>query len=337
MRRLTALTVLLPLALMLAATARAQDESALLRFKFTPGDTMRYRIYAEVGGTASMDMPIPMPPLPSGEAMPRQVPIQMLVQGEGVGKVLRVSPEGAARLQVRADNLALKMQVMGQTIEASLKGGKYEVKQNGQKVEAGKLPMLAQKTQIPLVQAPIEIKVGSRGELMDLAAPGFGSLATLLPGMSMKDLIKGQFLLPEQPLTVGQPWEETRTEPMPGTSQTVTSNTKLTLNGIQSWADGRKIANIRVESVTSGHDLDLGAAAAAHAPAGAPPLSGTMSMDAQSAGTMLFDLTRGMMVRYDFQVNLQMSMRSTMSTPQQGQLPMNMDMQITVKGAIAKT
>jgi len=335
MRRLTAVTLLL-LTLTLAATAWAQDNSALLRFKFAPGDTMRYRIHADIAGTASMDLPMPMPPLPSGQAMPRQVPIQVVVQGEGLGKVLRVSPEGAARLQVSADNLTFKMQVMGQTIEMWLKGGKYEFRQNGQKMEGGSVPMLPKNAKVPLLQAPIELKIGPRGEVTDLAIPGVGSLATLVPGMSMQDLMKNQFLLPEQPLAVGQPWEDSRTEPFPGTSQTVSSNSKLTLNGMETWTAGRKIANIRVESVTSGHDLDIGAAAAAHAPAGAPPMSGTRSMDAQSAGTMLFDITRGMVVRYDFQANLQISMHSTMSTPQQGQLPMNVDVQMTVKGALAK-
>jgi hypothetical protein len=148
--------------------------------------------------------------------------------------------------------------------------------------------------------------------------------------------MKGQILLPEQPLIVGQPWGQTQTETLPGTSTPISYEMKMALNGIETWAGGRKIANIRVEAVVAGHNVDMGQAMKQGMPQGAPPMSGTMSIDEQLGGAMLFDTTRGVLIRFDFQLNVQMSMNGAVSAPQQGNQNMDMDMQFTIKGALAK-
>jgi hypothetical protein len=312
----------------------APAESVLLRLKFKPNETMRYRIYAEVEGQMRMDLPMPA----AGAGMPGEMPIHMVVQGEGVAKVLGVDAAGGARLRVRADNLSLKMELMGQRMEMSVKGGKYEFKQNDQQVEGGKLPPILGKMRIPFLQDPIEIKLGPRGEVLDLAIPGIGDLAAMVPGMSMREAMKNQWLLPEEPLTVGQLLEESRSQAVPGTQALATTAVKMMLKSVETWSGGRQIANLRVESVVSAHDVDLGAAArATGAASGAPPMSGTMSMDQQLAGNMQFDATRGMMMRFDFQLSQQMSMSSSFDVPNQGPQTMNMGMQLSINGAVAKT
>jgi hypothetical protein len=314
------------------------EQSALLRLKFAPNETMRYRIHADAEGTMRMNMPM------SGQGgqssmMPGELPVHMVIQGEGVAKVLRVDASGAARLRVSADNLKMIIDIMGQNMAFSVTGGKYSVTQNGKRVEGGKIPMIPGGGKIPVLQEPIELKIGPRGELLDLAIPGFTEMMKMMPGMSLKDMMKGQVLLPEQPLLLGQPWSESKNETLPGTNAPITYEMKMALNGIETWAGGRKIANIRVESVTTGHNIDMGQAmqqGAKGMPQGMPPMSGTMSIDQQLGGTMQFDTTRGMLIRFDFQLNQQMSMNGAVPTPQQGSQNMDMDMQFTIKGALAK-
>ena len=359
MQRLTALVVVLAVLLTAGVSAYGQEESApqeqpvpqaqpvpqeqptppaesvLLRLKFKSGETMRYRIYAEMDGVARMDMPMPG----GAPEMPGQMPLHAVAQGEGVAKVLGVDATGAARLRVRAENLSFKMDLMGHKLEMSVKGGSYTVKVDGEKAEGGKIPMMPGNMKIPFIQEPLEIKIGPRGEVLDLVIPGMGDLSSLMPGMSMKEMMKSQLLLPAEPLTVGQTWSESKSETLPGMNTPVTTDIKLTLNSVETWGGDRKIANIRVESVTAMKDFDLGAAmqAAGTAAQGAPPMSGTMSMDQQLAGNMQFDATQGILVRFDFQANQQMSMHSTVTVPQQGAQSMGMDMQFTLKGAVAKT
>jgi hypothetical protein len=359
MQRLTALVVVLAVLLTAGVSAYGQEESApqeqpvpqaqpapqeqptppaesvLLRLKFKSGETMRYRIYAEMDGVARMDMPMPG----GAPEMPGQMPLHAVAQGEGVAKVLGVDATGAARLRVRAENLSFKMDLMGHKLEMSVKGGSYTVKVDGEKAEGGKIPMMPGNMKIPFIQEPLEIKIGPRGEVLDLVIPGMGDLSSLMPGMSMKEMMKSQLLLPAEPLTVGQTWSESKSETLPGMNTPVTTDIKMALTSVETWDGDRKIANIRVESVTAMKDFDLGAAmqAAGTAAQGAPPMSGTMSMDQQLAGNMQFDATQGILVRFDFQANQQMSMHSTVTVPQQGAQSMGMDMQFTLKGAVAKT
>jgi hypothetical protein len=314
------------------APEAAPEQSALLRLKFAPGETMRYRIHADVQGTMRMNMPMSG----QGSMMPGELPIQVVIQGEGVAKVLRVDAAGAARLRASADNLKMNVGVMGQNLVFSIKGGKYSVTQNGKRVEGGKIPMVPGGGKIPGLQEPIEIKVGPRGEVLDLSIPGFTEMMKMMPGMSIKDMMKGQILLPEQPLVMGQTWSQSQTETLPGTNTPISYEMKMALNGIETWAGGRKIANVRVESVTAGHNLDMGQAMKQSMPQGGPPVAGTMNIDEQLGGTMLFDTTRGKLIRFDFQLDAQMSMNGAMSTPQQGNQNMDMDMRFTVKGALAK-
>ena len=313
----------------------APEQSALLRYKFAPNETMRYRIHADMQGQMRMNMPMPSQG-GQGSMMPGELPIRVVLQGEGVAKVLRVDASGAARLRVSADNLTMNMGVMGQNLVFSIKGGKYSVTQNGKRVEGGKIPMIPGGGKIPGLQEPIEVKIGPRGEVLDLAIPGFTEMMKMMPGMSLKDMMKGQILLPEQALVVGQPWGQTQTETLPGTSAPISYEMKMALNGIETWAGGRKIANIRVEAVVAGHNLDMGQAMKQGMPQGAPPVSGTMNIDEQLGGAMLFDTTRGVLIRFDFQLNAQMSMNGAVSAPQQGNQNMDMDMQFTIKGALAK-
>ena len=359
MQRLTALVVVLAVLLTAGVSAYGQEESApqeqpvpqaqpapqeqptppaesvLLRLKFKSGETMRYRIYAEMDGVARMDMPMPG----GAPEMPGQMPLHAVAQGEGVAKVLGVDATGAARLRVRAENLSFKMDLMGHKLEMSVKGGSYTVKVDGEKAEGGKIPMMPGNMKIPFIQEPLEIKIGPRGEVLDLVIPGMGDLSSLMPGMSMKEMMKSQLLLPAEPLTVGQTWSESKSETLPGMNTPVTTDIKMALTSVETWDGDRKIANIRVESVTAMKDFDLGASmqAAGTAAQGAPPMSGTMSMDQQLAGNMQFDATQGILVRFDFQANQQMSMHSTVTVPQQGAQSMSMDMQFTLKGAVAKT
>jgi len=313
----------------------APEQSALLRLKFAPNETMRYRIHADMNGQMRMNMPMPSQG-GQGSMMPGELPIRVVLQGEGVAKVLRVDASGAARLRVSADNLTMNVGIMGQNLVFSIEGGKYSVTQNGKRVEGGKMPMIPGGGKIPGLQEPIEVKIGPRGEVLDLAIPGFTEMMKMMPGMSFKDMMKGQILLPEQPLIVGQPWGQTQTETLPGTSTPISYEMKMALNGIETWAGGRKIANIRVEAVVAGHNVDMGQAMKQGMPQGAPPMSGTMSIDEQLGGAMLFDTTRGVLIRFDFQLNVQMSMNGAVSAPQQGNQNMDMDMQFTIKGALAK-
>ena len=314
----------------------APEQSALLRLKFAPNETMRYRIHADMNGQMRMNMPMPSQG-GQGSMMPGELPIRVVLQGEGVAKVLRVDASGAARLRVSADNLTMNVGIMGQNLVFSIKGGKYSVTQNGKRVEGGKIPMVPGGGKIPGLQEPIEVKIGPRGELLDLAIPGFTDMMKMMPGMSFNDMMKqGQILLPEQPLVMGQPWSQSQTQTLPGTNTPISYEMKMALNGIETWAGGRKIANIRVESVTAGHNLDMGQAMKQGMPQGAPPMSGTMSIDEQLGGAMLFDTTRGVLIRFDFQLNVQMSMNGAVSAPQQGNQNMDMDMQFTIKGALAK-
>lgn len=331
-RRLTVLVLAALVALTAALAAYAQDESVLLRFKFQPGDVMRYRLFADATGLVRMDLPMP----PEAGAMPGQIPVQMKLQGEAVAKVLRVDDAGAARLRVTADSLSMDMDLMGQQFAIGIKDGKYTVTQNGEPVEWGKIPMVPGEMKIPLLQEPIEIKIGPRGEVLDLVIPGLTEMMAMMPGLSLEDMMKEQLLLPEEPLAVGQIWSDTKTENIPGMNVPVSYTVKMALNGVETWSGDRRIANIRVESVTGLQNLDLSQAMPESGMQGMPDMAGTMSMDQQLAGNMQFDATRGYMIRFDFQLNQQMSMQSTMNMPDQGSMSMGMDLQLTIKGAVAK-
>jgi hypothetical protein len=307
------------------------SESVLLRLKFAAGEVLRYRIFADVQGVMRMGLPAG----PQGQGFPGEMPVHIVVQGEAAAKVLRVDDAGAARLRVSADNLSLSMEFMGQKVQMTLKNGKYTATQDGKPMEKGKMPMAPGGMKIPVLQEPIEVKVGPRGEVLELALPGLKDLMAMMPGMSMKDMLEGQILLPEQPLTVGETWSDSRSKTLPGLNAPVTYEVKMALNGIETWAGDRKVAKIRVEAVTTAHDVDLSQATPKGA-AGAPPMSGTMSMDQQLGGTMLFDATRGLALRFDFQANQNMSMQGSVATPQAGAQSMTMDLQFSIKGAVAK-
>jgi len=318
-----------------AAPQPVPEESVLLRLKFKPGEVMKYRIFADVQGMGRMNMPVPQ----AQGSMSGEMPVRVVMQGEGVAKVVRVDPQGAARLRVSGDNVSMNIDAFGQKIQMVIKNGKYSVTKDGKRVEGGRVPMLPQGQKIPFLQEPIEVKVGPRGQVMDIVIPGFKEIAQMMRGVSLKDMMKSQILLPDQPLTAGQTWSDSRSETLPGTKSPITYEMKMALNGIENWAGNRKIANIRVESVMSGRDIDLSQAAAAaggNAPQGMPPMSGTVSTEQQLGGTMLFDATRGMILRFDFQVNQQISTQTTVTTPDAGQQSVGMDMQFTVKGAMAK-
>jgi len=317
-----------------APTPPAQAESILLRLKFSPGEIMRYRIFADAQGVVRMNMPMPAQSPP----MPPELPVRVVIQGVGTAKVLRVDSANAARLRVGGDNLTMTMQVMGQSFTMTLKGGKYTVTQNGKPVEGGKMPMMPKGMKIPFIQEPIELKIGPRGEVLDIAIPSMGALAAMMPGVTMKEMLKDQILLPEQPLVVGQTWSADRTQNLPGTTAPVTYGLRMALEKVETWEGKRKVGALRIESVTTARDIDLSKFAGPQMSQGQPmpPVTGTMNMQQQVGGNMLFDATRGVMMRFDFQASQEMSMQSSVTLPQKGTQNMSMNMQFTVKGAVAK-
>jgi hypothetical protein len=313
-----------------APTSPAQ-ESLLLRLKFSPGEVMRYRIFADAQGVVRMNIP-----MPSQSPIPPELPVRVVIQGVGIAKVLRLDAAKAARLRVGGDDLTMTTQFMGQSFTMKVKGGKYSLTQNGKPVQAGKAPLMPKGTRIPFIQEPLEVKVGPRGEVLDIAIPSMGNLAALMPGMTMQQMLKDQILLPEEPLVVGQTWSADRTQNLPGTTTPVTYGIRMALEKIETWEGKRQVGALRIESVTTVRDMDLSKFAGAQMPQGQPSVAGTMSMEQQLGGNMLFDATRGLMMRFDFQASQEMSMHSSVTVPQKGTQNMSMDMQFTVKGAIAK-
>jgi hypothetical protein len=327
------LTLTVLLLLCLASLVLAQGEQVTLRLKFSPNQVTRYRVYADVNGAMTMAGM----PLPQAQGQSGSIPLQAVVNAEATTKVLGIDAAGAARLSVKLDSANMSMNVMGQQMKMTLAGGKLSMTTPQGQSQAVPLAQMFQGQNVPLLQQPITVKLDPRGKLLDLQIPGLPASQMLPPGMDMSTLLKqSQMQLPEGPITVGQSWTDHQAIPY-GSAQSV-SDTSYTLAGLDT-KDGKTLARINVQSTTNLQNAslaDLMKASGQQLPANAPPMEGSLSLQQQLAGVMLYNVTDGHLSRFDFQANQSMVNRMTMTVPGQEQ-PMNMDMNMTftVKGAAA--
>jgi len=326
MRRCVRVTVLLGMLIAPTAMSAQADESVFLKLRFSANERIRYRIHAEVKGTQHMEVWVPG----LQGAAPSDVPVHILINGEGSAKVLRVDPSGQAQLRVQADRLSVKSQ-FGQTMNTEMLAdhGKYTYKVNGRTVDPNR-SLLGKKAKIPFVQESVEIKLGPRGPVLELAMPEILNIAVLTANYSTKegDPIK----LPKEALTVGETAEDSSSEVLPGSVAPTDYDIKMTLDAVKDGAKGDKIASVTVNG-TSSHEADLANEAKSRGITAA--ISGTRRFEQQLGGNMQFDVTRGVMLRFDFRADQRMDLEQTIATPN-GSQSLRIDFQCTINGAVAK-
>lgn len=333
--RVAALVTAAVAVLLSPALAQEQErEQATFRLKFKPGQAVRFRGYVKGDAVVGISMQ-PAPPTP----MPQQLNMSAAGTVVATAKPIRQDQWGNTRLNVRLDSLRMSMDMMGQKFEMALEGGKVAVTSGGQKMPPEKLPTLPGGQAIPLLQKPIEVKVGTRGQLMDIVIPGFekemAQIRQMYGGVDpMVMWRQAQILLPENPVTVGDSWTEHQEQPIPNMGTAAVTDTTFTLESIKE-VNGEKVAQISVNSTSMLPNLDLAAAARQGMAPGAPSmqgLSGNMTMQTALVGTALFNLTAGMMDRLDFRANMTGEMAMTVPVPQQGQQAGPASMAINIQG-----
>lgn len=328
------LTLTVLLLLCLASLILAQGEQVTFRLKFSPNQVTRYRVFADVNGAMTMAGV----PMPQGQGQGNSIPLQANVTAEATTKVLGIDSAGAARLSVKLDSANIAMNMMGQQMKMTLANGKMSMTApGGGAPQAIPLAQMFQGQNVPLLQTPITVKLDPRGKLLDFQIPGIPLSQMMPPGMDMSTLLKqNQVQFPEGPVTVGQSWTDHQAVPF-GSAQSV-SDTSYTLSGIET-KNGKSIARITVQATSNLQNAslaDLMKASGQQLPAGTPPMQGSLSMQQQMAGVMLYNVTDGHLSRFDFQANQSMVNTMTMTVPgQQQAVNMDMNMSFTVKGAVA--
>jgi hypothetical protein len=316
-----------------------------LELKFSPGQVLRYRAFADL--TANMDMNMsPQPPQP----IPMQIMFAGKAQAVATAKVVRRDAYGGTRLQVRLDNGSLAMDMMGKKLLISFAGGKVVITGDGQKISQDQLPQLAGGQAIPLLQKPIEVKLGKRGQILDITIPGFekqwqqmmAQVKKMYAGTDPMTLLRqSQVLLPADPVAVGDNWRQHVEIPVAGAGTPVVYDMTFTLDKL-AVVNGKQIATISTQARQTVNNLDLGAMAKQGMPPGAPgmpqvPMSGKMSGEAVISGKALFNVTAGTFDRYDFRADMNFSMNTTV-TGASGQQPITMAMNMAgqISGALAR-
>lgn len=326
------LTVALLVAVLVgwAAVALAQPAPITLRLKFTPNEVVRYRVYGQVDGAMNMGMPN----APAGA--PTSMPVQATVSAVATTKTLGVDSTGAARLSVRLDKAEMAMNMMGKQIKMVLEAGKMTMYMDGQPTQTMPFPgVQGMEGKLPLLQEPVSFKIDPRGKLLDFAIPGMPKLMPGMPDMTAM-LQQNQILLPEQPLNVGDTWTEHQEIPYGNVPLVVNAN--YTLAGVET-RNGKTIARIRVTMTASVQNADLGAMMKQYGqtmPPNMPAMQGSVSLAQNLEGTMLFNVTTGRFIRFDFQLTQQMANSSTVTPPNQAQpMTVTTDMNFNMKGAVA--
>jgi len=298
-----------------------EAEKVRLQLKFSPAQVLRYRGYANIAAT--MDMAIsPAPPQPLPFPMP--MTFGGTASGVATAKVLRMDPYGGARLRVRLDSGSMTMDMMGQKFQIALKGGKVTASGMGKKVTQEKLPKLPGGQAIPLLQKPMEVKIGKRGQLLDIAIPGFekewkqlmAQAKKMYGGVDLMTLIRQtQVLLPENPVAAGESWPFHYELTIPGSGAPIVQDMTFTLTKLE-VVRGKQIATISVQGRQTFTNLNLGAMAQGAAAPGMPQMpgmSGKMSGEGTTAGTAVFNVTAGTFDRFDLRADF--NFRMDMSVP----------------------
>ena len=329
------------------AVEQPQVEKVRLQLKFSPAQVLRYRGYANMAATMDMAMsPAPPQPLP----FPGQMAFGGTVTGIATAKVLRMDPYGGARLRVRLDSGSMTMDMMGQKFQIALKGGKITASGMGGKVTQDKLPKLPGGQAIPLIQKPMEVKIGKRGQLLDFAIPGFekewkqmmAQAKKMYGGIDPMTLMRQtQVLLPDNPVAVGETWPFHYELTIPGSGAPIVQDMTFTLEKLE-VVRGKQVATISVQGRQTFTDLNLGAMAQGEAGPGMPgmpPMSGKMSGEGTTAGTALFNVTAGTLDRFDLRADFNLRMDMSIAGGPQGPpqpVTVSMSMAGQVTGALAR-
>jgi hypothetical protein len=193
--------------LVLAGRARAET---LLRWKFTPGDTLRYVATQEMN--QKMQMPDPATP----------VTMTMTMTADYLWTIRAVDPSGVATTEQSVERMQMKMQ--------GPQGGLIDYDSASGKEPEGMAKMLAP-VYSAMVKKAFVLKITPRGEVLETRAPpGLLEAMKKLPGADqMGDMLTEGFkkyaamiVFPEQPVDKGQSWTR-KTEvkaPMFGTLAT---------------------------------------------------------------------------------------------------------------------
>ena len=339
-----------------APTGPEQPGKVLLELKFAPGEVLRYRGFADLTGTMNMAM-TGAPQQPQQPQQPFNM--QMMLGGKGnaaaTARVVKTDPYGGARLRVRLDNFAAALDFMGQKIHMALKNGKLTMTANGKPIKQAGLPIMPAGKALPLLQNPIEIKLGKRGQMMDIVIPGFekewkqmmAQAKQMYGGIDPMTIMRqGQILLPDHPIGVGEGWNHHVEVPLAGGAPVV-MDMNFTLDNLET-VNGKQIATIGVTGRETMTNIDLqtmmkqGMAQAGpqmRQMGQVPPISGKMNGEFGISGKARFNVTAGTLERYDFRADLNFQMESSIPVGQAGQqrpMAMTANMVGQINGALAR-
>lgn len=332
-------------------TEAPQPEKVLLELKFAAGQVLRYRGFADMAGAVNVAMTgAPQQPQQPQQPFNMQVPVSAKGVVAMTARVIKQDAYGGTRLRVSMDSASVNVDVMGHKIQMALNNGKLTTLADGQKTTPQKLPNLPGGQAIPFVQKPMEVKIGKRGQIMDIVVPGFEKewkqmmeqVKKMSGGMDPMTIMRqGQILLPDHPIGVGEGWNHHLEVPLAGGAPMV-MDMNFTLDSLET-VNGKQIATLGVTGRETMTNIDLGtmmkqgmAQGGAQMPQ-IPPISGRMNGEFGISGKARFDVTAGTVDRYDFRVDINFSMNGTMPSPS-GQQPMTMTMNMAgqMNGALAR-
>src|ERR1051326_6710488 len=112
-----------------ATAAAAEDEAITLRYRFQPGQELRFRLTLN----ADMGMTMAGGPIPAGAGVPNKIPMTMSGVYQWVQKVKSVNPDGSAVVSLGCEKMDLTTGVMGMNVQMRLSPeGKLETLMAGQ-------------------------------------------------------------------------------------------------------------------------------------------------------------------------------------------------------------
>ena len=311
MTRQRMLTVILiaGLTTALAVAAVGQPEKVLLRYKWIPGDQHRYALSGRGEGTMVMSgMP--------GQAQAGEVELPMVFGLEMTyGELAKaVDDDGNGTVELQLGPLHMNTDIGGQQVQVTLDYAKGTMTVNGNEQP---LPGVSPEEGAQ----PMTMKMSPRGKVSKIT--GFERMMPIKGFGQMMDLDRwlryAQAQFPEEPVVVGQTWEQLTPLPFaPGADQQpAQTQTTYTLQGL-GVAKGRPFAQIGMASVMKLEDTAM------PTPAEAQPEGLNMSMtfdhlNIAMKGSFDFDYQAGHVINTSLQMTMNLKMNITMRAEIEGE------------------
>ncbi len=329
--------------LLVCAVGAAQDDDQgiLLRYKYQPGQELRYGVSGTAEGLMRIDG-IPDAPPPQDLWMEGSVTVDMETQS--------VDEEGVGQLRLTVHDAFAKMQVFGEVVECQLQDGRLIITQGGEvQLDTANPPADEGDDEAanPMFGAPgfrqLLDLVMENGLIVQLAPDGRlvglpqlvllpDELKNAIPGLDIDRLLEhSQASFPAHPVKVGGTWEVREPMLLPGGAEgdlpeAVTTYTLAAIEEIE----GRQCA--RIVGTASMDLAGVGGLPTMMGPFGPPGAAGGLELRTAQFSvqqTDHFDYERGLTLRSTVDVKAELDIHQDMTVPTpNGEVNVSMDIGI---------